>query len=181
MEQFILLSAIALFNLGTALAFANLYLKNGRANLLFTIALAFVATNIAIAAIGLITGTIISTNLPLLASQAGAALMVVLGMKRMLKGWKTRIEKRFYDITNPKNRFALLMAVNIDTLMLALAAALVFEGHTTIAFSIISSTAILGAIVGTAALKKQQLILSNLIEIVSGSVILIAGALTLFF
>ncbi len=181
MDILFLLAAIAAFNLATTLSFANLYLKSGASVFLFTIALAFVATNIALAAIGLITGIIIVAMLPQLAANAGAALIVVLGVKRLLKGWKIGVEKRFYDITIPKTRFALLMAVNMDTLMLGLAAAMLFDGQTTMTFSLITSTAIGGTLIGIIALKNQQLILSNLIEIISGAIILITGIIALIF
>jgi putative Mn2+ efflux pump MntP len=168
------------FNAVTAFVFAVIYLRGALNRRVPAISFLFVLICLAMGITGWLAGDAVAGHLGEFAITTGGALAMVTGLKRIIKGWRTRITERLYDITRPRSLPALILAMNIDTLLLTLSLSMIssVQLENSMTWLVVSSAA--GILLARMAQTRTPLILANVAEIIAGVALLVAGAIALF-
>ena len=172
--------ALLLFNAVTALSFTNIYLRGPWIRRSMVVSVYFVLINLAMGITGFLAGEVMAERMAENAVAAGGALAIVAGLKRVIKGWKTKVSDRFFDITKPKTLAGLMLALNIDTLLLGLAIAMISTLTAGLAVTMLATSCFAGISIAMLLLAKSPMIASNFSEIVAGITLVVLGIVAFF-
>jgi len=163
-----------------AMSFSSLYFKTGfRSNVLKPIVIYFLL-NLLLAMAGLMLGKALITPLDIFAPKAGAALLMVIAFKIMIRALKTKTIQRIFDISKTSTLFGLMLVLNIDILLIGTALPLLASFSTICGITPFAIAAPAGLVLGVATGKNTGFILSNILDFAAALAVMIIS-LTLFF
>jgi len=169
-----------LFNAVTAFAFALFFLGGPLNRRVPALAFLFVLISLALGITGWLAGDAIAERLGNFSQTAGGILALVAGLKRIVKGWRTKVSERFYDITRPRTLPALILAVNLDTLLMGVAISMISSMQLENGMTWLVVSAASGILLARMVQKRTPLIIANAAEIMAGIVLMLAGAFAMF-
>jgi putative Mn2+ efflux pump MntP len=162
----------ALFNATLAFSFSSLYFKGGNHSKIWKPVALYTLFNLLLGAAGFGIGFAIAPRLDILAPVAGALLMIVLAIKLGIRGLKTKTISRVFDIEQLPTMIGLLFVLNIDTLLAAVALALMNPPITALWIPALVITASVGLVAGMILGKQSKFILPNLLDILAAITLL---------
>lgn len=162
----------AIFNATLAFSFSSLYFKGGRRSNMWKPVAIYVLFNLLLGFAGFGIGFGIAPLFDTMAPAAGALLLIVLAAKLGIRGFKTKTISRVFDIEQWPTMIGLLFVLNIDTLLAAVAVALIKPLNLALWVPALVITASAGLVAGLLLGKQSKFILPNLLDILAAIALL---------
>ena len=169
------------YNFSVGLSFSSLYFKGTSPKTYLKPIFLFVAINLIMVLLGVFSGSALINLMDNLSLYAGGALIIVVALKTIIRGWKTRPLTRIYDISRIQTMIWLFIAMNIDTLLFCIAIPLIAGVNFFIIIPTIFASSLIGVAAGVTLGKRAPLLMPNIIELVIGIAMLIQGAVLFIF
>ncbi|HRZ41571.1 MAG TPA: hypothetical protein P5228_02590 [Bacteroidales bacterium] len=169
----------AVVSLLIAFSFSSFYFKTGFRGLALKAIPLFLMVFAGFTVFGWFIGNFAGNQLESLGKQAGASLLLILGIRFLIKGITTKTTRRLFDIGKSRVLIGLLIMLNLDVLLMYTAVSVAFD---TPAFPVViigTGGALAGLISGTAIGKRTGFLMPNLLEIITALLLGAAGILIL--
>lgn len=155
----------AIVTLLIAFSFTSLYFKSGF-NTLSRVAIpVFVLAFGCCSVLGYLIGHFAGHQLHPIEKQAGAALMLILGIRFLIKGITTKTARRLFDVGKRRVLIGLIIMLNLDVFLMYTALFLVSDVPPSSALFSGAGAALAGLLAGTAAGKRTGFLMPNLLEV----------------
>ncbi len=166
---------VALVSLLVAFSFSSLYFKGGITRHFLKAGIWFLLIFIGFSMIGWLLGNAIQPLLEPIHTKAGASLLLMLALKFLIKGIRTKTLKRLFDISRTATMAGLIVMLNLDILLMYVSLPLAFQTSALPVFTTGAVSTVAGLTAGAALGKKAGLLLPNLLEISTAILFGVAG------
>ncbi len=158
-------------NLLVALSFSSLYFKRAFTTVFWKILFIYLVFNGLLGLAGFFIGLGLSPLLDQMAFKAGMVLLLVVGIKLFLKGFRTKTVNRIFDIGKTSTLIGLLFALNLDLLLVASGISMMFSPSCQILNLTLLISATFGILIGNMIGNKVGYFFSNLMDILAAGLL----------
>lgn len=169
----------AIVTLLIAFSFTSLYFKLGFNTLSRVTIPVFVLAFGCCSVLGYFIGNYAGNQLHPIEKQAGAALLIVLGLRFLIKGITTKTARRLFDIGKIRVLSGLVIMLNLDVLLMYTALFLACDAPVYPTLFSGAGAALAGLISGTILGRRTGFLMPNLLETLSAFIVGAAGILML--
>lgn len=155
-----------------AFSFSSFYFKRPQISYLVQTTILYMVFNVILLSLGFVIGRWIGGIFEELALRAGLSLFLIVGLKILIKGVRTRPMERIFDISKPMTYLGLLLVINIDVLLAGTSTALMEPALWRTLTLIFAGTGLAGFFIGGLTGKRASFLLSNKLELISALAII---------